>query len=250
MSILHTKTHKTRFRIQITVAKKNSANSHTTDPDSLLLEQKERVKSIIQVLKKIFPDAECALHHQSAFQLLVATILSAQCTDERVNQSTPELFRKYPDAAALAASSQEDVERIVRPLGFFRNKAANIRGMAQGLVDRFGGEIPQEIEQLVSLPGVGRKTASVVLGTWYGIPSGIVVDTHVRRITNLLGLTKSQNPEIIERELMQIVPKSEWINFSHRLIHHGRQTCIARRPKCSACALLKFCPRIGLASIE
>ena len=250
MSILHKTNHQIRFRTLSTVAKKNSANTQTSDSDSLLTEPKERVKSIIRVLKKIFPEAECALHHESAFQLLVATILSAQCTDERVNQSTPELFRKYPDAAALAASSQDDVERIVRPLGFFRNKAANIRGMAQGLVDRFAGEIPQDLEQLVSLPGVGRKTASVVLGTWFGIPSGVVVDTHVRRITNLLGLTRSQNPEIIERELMQIVPKSEWINFSHRLIHHGRRTCIARRPKCSACALLKYCPRVGLDSIE
>ncbi len=232
------------------MAQKQSANKSASGTDSLLPEQKERVKSIIRVLKKIFPEAECALHHQSAFQLLVATILSAQCTDERVNQSTPELFLRYPDAAALAASSQEDLERIVRPLGFFRNKAANIRGMAQGLMDRFHGEIPQDIEQLVSLPGVGRKTASVVLGTWFGIPSGVVVDTHVRRITNLLGLTTSQNPEIIERDMMQLVPKSEWINFSHRLIHHGRQTCIARRPKCSACALLKFCPRVGLDSIE
>ena len=250
MSILHTTTHDIRFRTPITVAKQESANHQASAPDSPLSEQKERVKSIIRVLKKIFPEAECALHHQSAFQLLVATILSAQCTDERVNQSTPELFLRYPDAAALAASSQEDLERIVRPLGFFRNKAANIRGMAQGLMDRFHGEIPQDIEQLVSLPGVGRKTASVVLGTWFGIPSGVVVDTHVRRITNLLGLTTSQNPEIIERDMMQLVPKSEWINFSHRLIHHGRQTCIARRPKCSACALLKFCPRVGLDSIE
>lgn len=232
------------------MAPKKSANKQKSHPASLLLEQKERVKSIIRVLKKIFPEAECALRHDSAFQLLVATILSAQCTDERVNQSTPELFLKYPDAGAMAASSQDDVERIVRPLGFFRNKAANIRGMAQGLVDRFGGEVPQDIEELVSLPGVGRKTASVVLGTWFGIPSGIVVDTHVRRITNLLGLTTSQNPEIIERDLMQIIPKSEWINFSHRLIHHGRRTCIARRPKCADCALLKFCPRIGLDAIE
>jgi len=250
MSILHSKNHKLWCRTLITVAKKNSANPQISAPKSELLEKKERAKCIIRVLKQIFPDAKCALHHESAFQLLVATILSAQCTDERVNQSTRELFFKYPDAAALAASSQDDVERIVRPLGFFRNKAANIRGMAQGLVDRFGGEVPQSIEQLVSLPGVGRKTASVVLGTWYGIPSGIVVDTHVRRITNLLGLTTSQNPEIIERDLMQLVPKSEWIGFSHRLIHHGRQTCIARRPGCSACALLKYCPRIGLDSIE
>lgn len=231
------------------MARTRSANKQSPAPELQIPEQKERVKSIIRVLKKVFPEAECALQHQSAFQLLVATILSAQCTDARVNQSTPELFFKYPDAATLAASSQDDVERIVRPLGFFRNKAANIRGMAQGLIDRFNGEIPQDIEQLVSLPGVGRKTASVVLGTWFGIPSGVVVDTHVRRISTLLGLTRSQNPEIIERDLMQIVPQSEWINFSHRLIHHGRQTCIARRPGCSDCALLKFCPRIGLDAI-
>lgn len=232
------------------MAKKTTISKQTMDPESLLLEKKERAKSIIRTLKRLFPEAECALHHTSAFQLLVATILSAQCTDERVNQATPELFRLYPDAAALAAGTQEDVERIVRPLGFFRNKAANIRGMAQALVDRFDGEIPQEIEQLVHLPGVGRKTASVVLGTWYGIPSGIVVDTHVRRITNLLGLTTSQNPEIIERELMHIIPQSEWIGFSHRLIHHGRRTCIARRPQCADCALLQYCPRTGLEPMK
>ena len=236
--------------MQNTVAGKQPASKEAVDSESLLADRKQRAKSVIRILKKIFPEAECALHHESAFQLLVATILSAQCTDERVNQSTPELFREYPDPVALAASSQADVERIVRPLGFFRNKATNIRGMAQGLIDRFDGEIPQDIEQLTSLPGVGRKTASVVLGTWYGIPSGVVVDTHVRRITNLLGLTTSQNPEIIERDLMQIVPKSEWINFSHRLIHHGRQTCIARRPQCTACDLLKYCPRTGLDSLK
>ena len=232
------------------MAKKTTLRKQTIDPESLLLEKKERANSIIKILKTVFPVAECALHHTSAFQLLVATILSAQCTDERVNQSTPELFRLYPDAAALAASTQEDVERIVRPLGFFRNKAANIRGMAQALVDSFAGEIPQDIEQLVNLPGVGRKTASVLLGTWYGIPSGIVVDTHVRRITNLLGLTISQYPEIIERDLMQIIPKSEWIGFSHRLIHHGRKTCIARRPQCTDCALLQICCRTGLAPLK
>ena len=183
MSILHTRIHKIRFRTQITVARTRSANKQSPAPELQIPEQKKRVESIIRVLKKVFPEAECALQHQSAFQLLVATILSAQCTDARVNQSTPELFFKYPDAATLAASSQDDVERIVRPLGFFRNKAANIRGMAQGLIDRFNGEIPQDIQQLVSLPGVGRKTASVVLGTWFGIPSGVVVDTHVRRIS-------------------------------------------------------------------
>ena len=238
------------------MAKKQNATSKTTtkaaslDADELLAIRRTRAKSVIATLKKLFPEAECALNHESAFQLLVATILSAQCTDERVNQATPELFRTYPDAAALAQASQEDVERIVKPLGFFRNKAANIRGMAQALVERFQGEIPQDIEELITLPGVGRKTASVVLGTWFGIPSGIVVDTHVKRLTNLLGLTSSENPEIIERELMEFIPKSEWIEFSHRLIHHGRRTCIARRPQCTECGLLPYCPRTGLKPLE
>lgn len=218
--------------------------------EALLKERKQRARGIIRRLKKTFPEAECALHHESAFQLLVATILSAQCTDERVNKATPELFTKFPDAAALATSTQGEVEEIVRPLGFFRNKAKNIRAMAQGLIDEFDGEIPQDIDALVTLPGVGRKTASVVLGTWFGIPSGVVVDTHVRRISNLLGLTDSRNPTVIERELMQILPKKEWIEYSHRIIHHGRQTCIARRPQCHNCDLLKLCPRTGLPPLE
>ncbi|MCR9201268.1 MAG: endonuclease III [Planctomycetaceae bacterium] len=213
-------------------------------------EQKKRASAVIRKLKQLFPVAECALHHESAYQLLVATILSAQCTDERVNQSTPELFRRYPDAAALAAARIEDVEEIVKPLGFFRNKAKNIKGMAMKLVDEFDGEIPLDIDQMVTLPGVGRKTASVVLGTWYGIPSGVVVDTHVRRISNLLGLTGSQNPDVIERELMEILPKKEWIEYSHRIIYHGRATCIARRPQCADCGLLKLCPRVGLPPLE
>lgn len=220
------------------------------DLKSLQLLRKKRAKAVIADLKKLFPVAECALNHSSAFQLLVATILSAQCTDERVNQSTPELFRLYPDAAALAAATQEDVERIVKPLGFFRNKAANIRGMAQALKDRFNGDVPQSIEDLIDLPGVGRKTASVVLGTWFGIPAGVVVDTHVKRLTYLLGLTQSENPEIIERDLIAILPQSEWIEFSHRLIHHGRRTCIARRPKCQDCGLLKHCQRVGLPPLD
>ena len=236
------------------MAKKKSvstkAKAAPADPDELLSIRRVRAKSVIASLKTLVPQAECALNHESAFQLLVATILSAQCTDERVNQATPELFRIYPYAASLAKATQEDVERIVKPLGFFRNKAANLRGMALALVERFHGEIPQDIEELITLPGVGRKTASVVLGTWFGIPSGIVVDTHVKRLTNLLGLTSSENPEIIERDLMAFIPKSEWIEFSHRLIHHGRRTCIARRPKCTECGLLPHCPRTGLKPLE
>jgi len=213
-------------------------------------QKRERVQRIVERLAEMFPVAECALYHTSAFELLVATILSAQCTDERVNKSTPELFRRFPNAAALAAASQEDVEEIVKPLGFFRVKAANIRAMAAGLVERHGGEVPTDLESLVVLAGVGRKTASVVLGTWFGIPSGVVVDTHVRRLTNLLGLVNSQNPEIIERELMALVPQAAWINFSHRLIHHGRRTCVARRPQCLGCGLLPCCQRVGLPALD
>ncbi|MCA9047899.1 MAG: endonuclease III [Planctomycetaceae bacterium] len=228
-----------------------SSNPQTTSrsPETVD-ERRARAKAIVRKLRQMFPVAECALQHESAFQLLVATILSAQCTDERVNKATPELFRRYPDAVSLKGSSQDDVERIVKPLGFFRNKATNIRAMAAKLVDDFGGELPLKIEQLVTLPGVGRKTASVVLGTWFGIPSGVVVDTHVRRISNLLGLTESQNPDIIERDLMDLLPQKEWIEFSHRIIHHGRSTCIARRPQCTTCDLLKLCPRIGLPPLS
>lgn len=216
----------------------------------LIKQRKSRVRKVIRGLKKEFPKAECALHHESAFQLLVATILSAQCTDVRVNMATPKLFDQYPAAANLARATQAAVEKIVKPLGFFRNKASNIRAMAQALVDDFDGEVPADIEQLVNLPGVGRKTASVVLGSWFGIASGVVVDTHVRRISNLLALTDSQNPEIIERELIAILPKKEWIEYSHRIILHGRKTCIARRPSCKDCVLLSMCPRIGLSELD
>lgn len=231
------------------MAKKKSARKNDGATD-VTAERRKRARSVIRRLKQLFPVAECALNHESPFQLLVATILSAQCTDERVNMATPELFARYPNAQALKDSTQEDVEAIVRPLGFFRSKATNIRAMAAKLVDEFNGEIPQDIDDLVTLPGVGRKTASVVLGTWYGIPSGVVVDTHVRRISNLLGLTTSQNPEIIERDLMGILPKKEWIEYSHRIIHHGRKTCIARRPRCADCGLLKWCPRVGLPELD
>lgn len=206
----------------------------------------KRVKAILRTLKKRYPDAECALHHDGPFQLLVATILSAQCTDERVNATTPALFRQYPTAEKLAQAKVSDVEKIVKPLGFFRSKAKNICGMARALVDNHNGEIPRSLDELVALPGVGRKTANVVLGTAFGIPSGVVVDTHVKRISRLLGLTDSRNPDIIERELTEILPKSEWIMYSHRLIHHGRQVCIARRPRCTECPLLPYCPRVGL----
>ena len=208
--------------------------------------EKKHARAVVRGLKQLYPVADCALKHDSAFQLLVATILSAQCTDVRVNATTPKLFEKYPTPEKLAKASQSAIEKIVKPLGFFRAKATNLRGMAKRLVDEFDGEIPENLEDLTSLPGVGRKTASVVLGTWFGIPSGVVVDTHVRRISALFGLTESRNPEIIERDLMALLPKTEWIEFSHRMIHHGRSICIAGRPRCTECPLLKICPRVGL----
>jgi endonuclease III len=211
--------------------------------------RKQQALQVARLLQKTYGEAECALIHTSPFQLLVATILSAQCTDVRVNSVTPRLFQKYPTPVALAASTQDDVEAIVQSLGFFRAKATNIRGMARRLVEDHGGEIPRTLAELVKLPGVGRKTANVVLGTAFGIPSGVVVDTHVRRITGLLGLTKNTDPVKIETDLQTLLPPSEWIQFSHRLIHHGRRICIARRPRCPECPLLPHCQRVGLPKL-
>ncbi len=213
-------------------------------------DRKQRALKIAHQLAKTYADAECALKHDNPFQLLAATILSAQCTDERVNMVTPALFAKYPTAAALAASKQADVEKIIQSTGFFRAKATNLRGMAQALVDQFGGELPRTLEEMTSLPGVGRKTANVVLGTAFGLPTGVVVDTHVKRLTRLLGLTKHLDPVKIEHDLAALLPKSEWINFSHRLIHHGRRICNARKPNCAECPLLKLCPRVGLPPLS
>lgn len=218
----------------------------TRTGQSASADKKNHARRVVRALKKGYPEAECALTHESAYQLVVATILSAQCTDERVNATTPALFKKYPEAEDLAKSKQKDVEQIVNPLGFFRAKATNIRGMAKKLIEDFDGELPRTVEEMTSLPGVGRKTANVVLGTWYGIASGVVVDTHVKRISRLVGLTESANPEIIERELSAMLPKKEWIMYSHRVIHHGRAVCIARRPQCTECPLLKCCDRVGL----
>ena len=213
------------------------------------VDEKQRLRMIVSELAKTYPEAICALNHKSPFELLAATILSAQCTDERVNLVTPKLFAKYPSPKALAKAKQPELEEIIRSTGFFRNKATNLIGMAQAIVEKHNGELPQTLEQLVLLPGVGRKTANVLLGTAFGIASGVVVDTHVKRIANLLGLTNSQNPEQIERDLIEKLPSDEWINFSHRLIHHGRRICIARRPKCEECPLLPLCPRVGLPKL-
>ena len=209
-------------------------------------DRKPRVRKIVSSLAETYPVAICVLNHESPFQLLAATILSAQCTDERVNLVTPELFCRWPTPQALAVAKQSDVEEVVHSTGFFRAKAANLIGMAAGLVEHHHGELPRTLVELTALPGVGRKTANVLLGTAFGIPSGVVVDTHVKRITTLLGLTQATSAERIEQDLMALLPESEWINFSHRLIHHGRRICIARRPKCDECPLRPHCPRIGL----
>ena len=212
--------------------------------------RKQQALQVARLLQKTYGEAECALIHSSPFQLLVATILSAQCTDERVNSVTPQLFQKYPTPAALADATQEAVETIIQSLGFFRAKATNLRGMARMLVEMHEGKLPRTLDELVQLPGVGRKTANVVLGTAFGIASGVVVDTHVRRITGLLGLTKNTDPVKIETDLQKLLPPSEWIQFSHRLIHHGRRICIARRPRCPECPLLPHCQRVGLPRLE
>jgi endonuclease III len=200
-----------------------------------------RMTKIFAALDHLFPHAECALQHANAFQLLVATILSAQCTDERVNKVTPALFAKYPTPSDFAALNQEVLENDIRSTGFFRNKAKSIIGAAQKLVMEFKGEVPRNMEALLSLPGVARKTANVVLGTAYGIASGVVVDTHVSRVTRRLKLTWEESPEKIEQDLMKIVPKERWISFGHQVIWFGRKVCVARKPLCFSCPLETIC---------
>jgi len=202
----------------------------------------ERGAEVFDLLHEEYPDAHCELDFESPFQLAVATILSAQTTDVRVNMVTPELFERYPDARALAAGRQEDVEEIVRTTGFFRNKARNIIGFARGVVSEHEGEVPSSMEDLAALPGVGRKTANVILGNAFGIDEGVVVDTHVKRLSTLLGFTKEQAPEKIEQELMAIFPESRWTLLSHLLIWHGRRVCDARKPRCEACVVSHLCP--------
>ena len=203
---------------------------------------KARVRKIIARLEKAYPDATCALHHKSALELLVATILSAQSTDARVNMVTPALFAKYRTAQDYAGADPTVLQREIHSTGFFRNKTKSIIGMAQALIERHGGAVPDTMEQLVQLPGVGRKTANVVLGTWFGKNEGIVVDTHVQRLATLLGVTKENDPVKIERDLMALVPRDKWTWFSHTLILHGRRVCIARRPKCEVCVINRLCP--------
>jgi endonuclease-3 len=204
--------------------------------------QRARTRRIIARLEREYPDATCALLHASALELLVATILSAQSTDARVNMVTPALVAKYRSAGDFAAADPAVLEREIHSTGFFRNKTKAIIGMAQALVERHAGAVPDTLEQLVELPGVGRKTANVVLGTWFGKNEGIVVDTHVQRLSTLLRLTRETDPVKIERDLMALVPRDKWTWWSHTLILHGRRVCIARRPKCEVCVLNKLCP--------
>ncbi len=206
----------------------------------------ENAAAVARGLAQEYGDAECALVHRNAFELLIATILSAQCTDQRVNLVTPALFKLWPTAEAMAKAKTTELEKAIQSTGFFRNKAKNILGCCQKLVEQHGGQVPQTLVALVKLPGIGRKTANVVLGTAFGIPSGVVVDTHVTRLCNRLGLTKQTNAVKIEQDLIKLLPQEEWIIFSHRLIHHGRRICKARKPLCGVCMLSALCPKVGI----
>ena len=204
--------------------------------------KKQRALEVLVVLKRLYPDATCSLNYETPVQLLVATILSAQCTDERVNKVTPALFTRYPDAKALAYGDREELEKLVHSTGFYRNKAKNIQGACLKIMEEFGGEVPQQMEQLLSLSGVARKTANVVLAHAFGIIQGVTVDTHVKRLSQRLGLTKETDPVKIEWELMKLLPQPDWENFSISIIYHGRAVCNARKPICSACDLAHICP--------
>ena len=203
--------------------------------------------AIDAALAEAYPDATCELTHRSPYELLAATILSAQCTDVRVNIVTPALFARFPDATALAGADPAELEELVKSTGFFRNKAKSLLGMARAVVARHGGQIPADMAALTALPGVGRKTANVVLGTAFGLATGVVVDTHVARLSGRMGLTREVEPERIERDLMALLPDTSWVALSHRLILHGRRVCAARKPACDRCSIAPLCPRVGVA---
>jgi endonuclease-3 len=211
--------------------------------------QSARARRIVALLARQYPDARCALDHGSPLQLLIATILSAQCTDVRVNLVTPALFARYPNARTFAEAKQNDLEQAIASTGFFRNKARNIIACCKNIVEFHGGKVPGTLEELVELPGVGRKTANVILGNSFGVP-GITVDTHVGRVSRRLGLTHQVDPVKVEHDLMDLIPRKEWTMFSHRMIFHGRQVCHARRPRCQDCMLAKLCPKIGVVSTK
>ena len=204
--------------------------------------KRERAERVYDLLAEEHPDARTALHHENAFQLAVATILSAQCTDERVNSVTPALFERWPTAAAMAGARPKDLEKVIRPTGFFRNKTKSLLGMTRAVVQEYGGEIPDSMEALVGLPGIGRKTANVILGNAFGRDEGIVVDTHVRRLSRRLRFTTHDDPEKIEHDLMDLFPRERWTMLSHLLIFHGRRVCVARKPMCEECVVSHLCP--------
>jgi endonuclease-3 len=211
----------------------------TSDPT------RTRARRIARLLAGLYPDARCALNYRNPLELLIATILSAQCTDTQVNRVTPTLFAHFPDAASYAKAEPKEVERLIQSLGFFRNKARNLIGCCTRLVERHTGRVPASMEELVQLPGVGRKTANVVLGNAFDVP-GIPVDTHVGRLSRRMGLTTHTDPVKVEEDLMKLIPRKEWTMFSHRMIYHGRQVCHARKPRCETCTLANACPRIGV----
>jgi endonuclease-3 len=216
--------------------KQKAATAHAYNPVA-----PDRINAILKDLDELYPNVRCALNHNSAWELLVATILSAQCTDARVNMVTPIIFKKYPTPQAFAALQPEELEPDIRSTGFFRNKAKSIVGAAKKVVNDFGGEVPKTMDELLTIPGAARKTANVVLGSWFGIAVGVVVDTHVHRISRRLELTKNTDPVKIEQDLMKVIRQNKWIDFSHQIIHHGRAICIARKPKCADCKLEPLC---------
>ncbi|QDS98562.1 endonuclease III [Adhaeretor mobilis] len=221
---------------------KNTGTPPFADADSL----KKQASSVLRRLKADYPDAHCALDYDSPFQLLIATILSAQCTDKRVNLVTKDLFQQFPEPEDFAAAPVKKIEKAVQSTGFFRNKAKNIKSCCADLVEKHGGEIPQDLASLTQLAGVGRKTANVVLGTGFGLATGVVVDTHVGRISRRTGLTTNTDAVKVERDLMPLIPKRRWVQFSHQMIDHGRAICDARKPKCDECSMKKFCPQIDV----
>src|SRR5271156_472763 len=220
-------------------AKSNAKKPSTASRKQALAPQ--RIEKILDLLAAAYPNAECALHHHNAWELLVATILSAQCTDARVNMVTPVLFKKYPTPADLADAPLEEIKEIIRTTGFYNNNAKSIQGAAKKIIADFNGKVPRKMEELLTVPGAARKTANVVLGVAYGLAVGIVVDTHVLRLSRRLELTTETTPEKVEQNLMKIIPQDHWIVFSHEMIHHGRQVCIARKPRCVDCTLEKIC---------
>jgi endonuclease-3 len=210
-----------------------TARAAGTDP--------KRVATILAKLVEAYPNATCELKHEDAFQLLISTILSAQCTDVRVNQVAETLYKKYPDAKAFAYATPSELEQDIRPTGFFRNKTKSVMGASKAILEKFGGQVPRTMEEILTLPGVARKTGNVVLGTAYGIPSGVVVDTHVLRLSKRLDLSRNDDPKKVEQDLMKIIPREKWIQFSHQLIWHGRRVCHARKPKCIECNMESLC---------